>query len=69
MSGELDDLKKEEYDEPGSESGSAGTFVTILGGLLHGVGLTLGITFYADEFFNGDGGSLVFPWVKMFMER
>ena len=39
-----DQSNKEEYEKIGSESGSAGTFDTRLGGLLGGVRLPLGIT-------------------------
>ena len=38
---------------------SAGTFGTILGGSLHGVGLPLDVTLSADESCDGGGGSLV----------
>ena len=41
------------------ESESASTFGTGLGGLLHGVLLTLGVNIYDDDSWDGDGGSLV----------
>ena len=65
-SGEFD---KEEYDKLGHKSGSAGTFGTGLGGLLHGIGLTVGATIFSDESCDGDGGSLAVPQVKMFVEH
>ena len=39
------DFDEEEYDKLRSESGSAGTFGTGLGGLLHGLGFPLGVMF------------------------
>ena len=42
--------QKKETDELGSESGSDGTFGTVLGGFLRGVGLTLGVMFSADSY-------------------
>ena len=36
-------------------------FVTVLGGLLRGVGLTLGVTIFVDESCGGDIGSLAVP--------
>ena len=55
---ESDELGEEESDRLGSESGSAGIFGTVFGGLLHGIGLTSGVTFFADESCDGDGGSI-----------
>ena len=49
MSDESNDSDEEEYKKPGSESGSAGTYGTGLGVLLHGVGFPLGVTLYSDE--------------------
>ena len=66
---ESDKSGEEEYDGIGSESGSASTFSTGLGGLLHGVGLTLGVVIYADDSCDGDGGSLAVPNVIFFMEQ
>ena len=59
MSDDSDEPDEEESEKLGSESGSAGTFGTRFGGLLHGIGLTLGVTLYADESCDGYGGSLV----------
>ena len=53
-----DEYKEEEYEKLGSESGSAGTFGTRLGGSLSGIGLPLGVTLSTDESCIGDGGSL-----------
>ena len=52
---------KEEYDKLGSESGSAGTLGTGLGGLLRGVRFTLGVTLSANKSCGGDWGSLALP--------
>ena len=59
-----DETDKEESDKLGCESGSAGTFVTVLGGLLHGVVLPSGVNIYDDISCDGDGGSL-FPLVNI----
>ena len=60
-SGGKDESYKEYSDKLGSESGSAGTFGTGLGGLLRVVGFPLGATLYDYELFDGDGGSLYIP--------
>ena len=50
---------KEESNELGSESGSYGTFSNGLGGLLYGVGFTVGMKLTVDDFScYGDGRSL-----------
>ena len=49
LSDESNDSYKKEYDEPGSESVSAGIFVNGLNGLLHGVWFTLGVTTSSDD--------------------
>ena len=56
LSDELDDSDVEEYDNIGSESGSAGMLGTGLVGVLRGVVLTLGVTLSAEKSCNGDGG-------------
>ena len=58
-SDDSDEFAEGKSDKLGSESGSSVTFGTRLGGLLHGVGLTLGVTLSADESCNSYGGSLV----------
>ena len=60
-SDESDDYDREESGELGSESRSAGTFITVLGGLLNGLGFPIGVIFYVDESYGGDGGSLALP--------
>ena len=60
LSDESDESDKEEFDKPGSESGSSGKFGIGLGGSLYVVGLPLGVTFSYDESCDGDGRSL-FP--------
>ena len=57
---EYDESDKEKYEELGSESSSAFLFGAGLGGLLYGIGLTLGATLAGDGggSWNGDGGSL-----------
>ena len=55
---ESEEYDEEEYDKPGSESGSAGTLGTVLGGLLHGVGLPLGVMISSDEPRDSDAGSI-----------
>ena len=52
---------KDESDEPGYESGSAGTFGTVLGGLSRGLGCPLGFTLYSDDSCGGDKGLLALP--------
>ena len=59
LSDESDESDKLEYDELVSKYGSAGTFGTGLGGLLRGVGLSLGVTLSAGESCDSDRGSLV----------
>ena len=59
MSDDSDESDKVKYDKLGSESGSSGMFCNVLGGSFRGVGLPLGVPLYADESFDGDGGSLV----------
>ena len=54
-------LTKNNLKNLGSESRSDGTFGTGLGGLLHGLGFTLGVTRYASESCGGEGGSLAVP--------
>ena len=61
LSDESDDSDKEEYDKLGSESGSACTHSTGLGGLLCGLGINLGVTISADESWDGDRGSFALP--------
>ena len=61
-SDESDESDKEEYDELGSESRSAGIYGTILYELLHGLGIPLGVTLSYDESWDGDGGSLSPPY-------
>ena len=61
MSDESDESDEEEYDKPGSESVSSSTFGTILVGLLHGVGFTLGVTISPDESCDDYQGSLAIP--------
>ena len=60
-SNELYESEKEESKKLGSESSSAVMFGTGLVGLLHCVVFTLGVTIYADESYDGDGGSLAVP--------
>ena len=64
MSDESDGFNEEEYKELGYESGSAGTFGTLLGELLCGVGFPLCVTLSADDFCDGDGRSLV-PYLNV----
>ena len=59
MSDELEESDEGESDKPGSESGSAGTFGSVLGGLLHCLGCTLCVTLSDDESCDGDWGLLV----------
>ena len=58
---ESDYSDEEEYDRLGSESGSAGTFGTGLGGLPRGLGFPLGVTLSADESCGDGRGSLAIP--------
>ena len=51
-------MDKEESDKLGSKCGSVGTFGTGLGGLLRGIGFTVGVTLSAYESYNGDRSSL-----------
>ena len=62
MSDESDDSDKEEYEKLGSESGSAGMYSTILGGLLRVLGINSSATLSSDEQCDGDGGSLALPY-------
>ena len=55
MSDESYESNYKEFDKFGSESGSAGTFGTGLGGFLSGVGFVLGVISYANESCDGDG--------------
>ena len=55
-SDELYESKEEESDELGSESGSAGTSGTILGGLLRGAGFPLDVMISNDDSYDGDEG-------------
>ena len=60
-SDESEESDKEDSEKPGSESGSAGMFGTVLGRLLHGIGLPLGFKLFADDSFDVDVGSLAVP--------
>ena len=60
-SDESDVSDKEEYDELGSKSGSAGKFVNGLGGFFCGVVFPSGVTFFSDEYCDGDLMSLDVP--------
>ena len=62
MSDESDDSDEEKYDELGSESRSAGTSGTRLGGFLRGLGFPLGVTISADESCNGNRVSLALTY-------
>ena len=57
-SDESDESDEEQFDKPGSESWSDGTFSTRLGGLLRGLWVTLGVTLSDNDPCGGDGGSL-----------
>ena len=59
MSDDSNESNEEEFDKLEYESGSYGTFSPELGGLLRGVGFSLGVTLSADEAWAGDKGSLV----------
>ena len=52
------------FDGLVSESGSTGTYNTVLGGLSRGLGITLGVTLSADNSCDDDGGSLSLPLKK-----
>ena len=58
---ESDESDKEEYDKLGSESGSTGKYGTGSGGLLRGLGITLGVTIYAGDSWKCDRGSTKIP--------
>ena len=68
MSNESDDSDQEESEKLGSESGSARTYGTRLGGFLRGLGFPLGVMVSTDESRNGDGGLLKFP-TKILVKR
>ena len=57
-SDESDDSDKGESEKVASESGSAGTFGTILVRLLHGLVFPLVVTIFSDEPCDGDRGSI-----------
>ena len=61
MSDESDESDEEESEKIGSESRSAVTFGTGLGGLFSGVGFPLGVILSDYESCDGDGGSLAIP--------
>ena len=56
-----DESKEEESYRLNSESGSASTFTTGLGGFLYGLGLTLCVMVSDDDSCNGEGGSIALP--------
>ena len=57
-----DESEEEESDKLGSEYGPIGMFGTRLGGSLHGLGFTLGVTLSDYESCDGDEGSLALPY-------
>ena len=57
-SDEFSESNEEQSDKLGSKSGLAGMFSTLLGGFLCGVRLPYGVTVFADDSCDRDGGSI-----------